>query len=1060
MNSHNHRVNGVKWFWCAAVLFMGMAACVWAASADEQKARQGKIDSFIQIAREQIKRGSYTQAQVELDKPFGADFAAFVTDAQKKEIESLRAKIQEAAGQRDKISQMLQQSDQLTAAGQFDQAAALLREVQASPYISTQEKAIVAASLEGLDAKIKAHQSQVQALYDDSAKRYQEGQLEAARAGFAEVAASGVSVSGDRSAGDYVTAIDAAIAAQRQQQAQATDLQVEQLLPADTATAQTQVTAPAESPVAAAVPKAPTAVQPASDSAESSYLQVIRRERSVKTDYTTAIVNDALTRSQTLRQEGKFEEGRQILRRAMSVVDRNKLLLGDALYTDYAARLNNEEQSLNEQQRTVVAEQAKQREEEAEKITGQIRQDIDAQRAQAIEEYMDRAYAFQEEQRYEEAMGQLEQLLAIDPHNHRALIMKKSLEHWTRFIEQRRIQEEVEREEMELLLETNRKTIPFSKEINYPRNWKEISARRDKLLEETQNPVDVAVNKQLDQTINLTMLTPDTTLEEAINILRNSVDPPLVVFVNWPDLSQNAFVERDTPVNVSGEGFNAVVLRTALNRILEAVSSAAMAELGYIVEDGVITIATKTSLPTRFKYEIYDVADLVNPPANFDEEYGGMMGGQSGGGGGFGGGGGSTGGGGGGSSFGGGGGGGGSSFGGGGGGSRGGGGGGSRGGSGGGSRGGSSGGSGSDIGNWRSEERAWQLIWTIQQTIEPDSWYEEGGDGRIDQYGESKLIIWQTPEVHRQIKDFVEQLRKGLGNQIAIEARFLLVGENFLEDIGVDISRISADLGGKWGQALGGNVVFQQNSADLTAPRPTTLPGSLGGITTPAFEVESTYGILDDLLVDFIIRATQMYQNSRQLTAPKAVVLNGESATMEVVKQTRLETNKELVTDTSTTDNVSQTYAYWDTELEDMMSGVTMSITPVITADKKYVVLRIVTYLIDLNTDQTGTAIGIVPGSDEPITNTYTLPIQQMSSIMTRVSVPDRGTVMLGGLTLTADREVEAGVPILGKLPLLGRLFSNKSQIKDKQILLILVKPTIMLPEETEEDAVGALTQK
>jgi general secretion pathway protein D len=86
------------------------------------------------------------------------------------------------------------------------------------------------------------------------------------------------------------------------------------------------------------------------------------------------------------------------------------------------------------------------------------------------------------------------------------------------------------------------------------------------------------------------------------------------------------------------------------------------------------------------------------------------------------------------------------------------------------------------------------------------------------------------------------------------------------------------------------------------------------------------------------------------------------------------------------------------------------------------------------------------------------LPTQQITSIQTRVSVPDRGTVLLGGLTLTAEKEAESGTPILSKLPLLGRLFSNRSEVKDKQILLILVKPTIMLQEETEQDAISAMS--
>lgn len=53
--------------------------------------------------------------------------------------------------------------------------------------------------------------------------------------------------------------------------------------------------------------------------------------------------------------------------------------------------------------------------------------------------------------------------------------------------------------------------------------------------------------------------------------------------------------------------------------------------------------------------------------------------------------------------------------------------------------------------------------------------------------------------------------------------------------------------------------------------------------------------------------------------------------------------------------------------------------------------------------------------------------------------------------------EREAGVPILSKIPILGRLFSNRSKIKDQKILLILVKPTIILQEEVDAEAIAAL---
>ena len=59
--------------------------------------------------------------------------------------------------------------------------------------------------------------------------------------------------------------------------------------------------------------------------------------------------------------------------------------------------------------------------------------------------------------------------------------------------------------------------------------------------------------------------------------------------------------------------------------------------------------------------------------------------------------------------------------------------------------------------------------------------------------------------------------------------------------------------------------------------------------------------------------------------------------------------------------------------------------------------------------------------------------------------------------TRCAEVEKEAGVPILSKIPILGRAFSNRSKVKDTQVLLILVKPTIILQEEAEAEAIASM---
>jgi type II secretory pathway component GspD/PulD (secretin) len=57
---------------------------------------------------------------------------------------------------------------------------------------------------------------------------------------------------------------------------------------------------------------------------------------------------------------------------------------------------------------------------------------------------------------------------------------------------------------------------------------------------------------------------------------------------------------------------------------------------------------------------------------------------------------------------------------------------------------------------------------------------------------------------------------------------------------------------------------------------------------------------------------------------------------------------------------------------------------------------------------------------------------------------------MLGGQRLVGEIEIESGVPVLSKIPLVNRLFTNRTKIKDERTLLILIKPTIIIQSEEE----------
>jgi len=367
-------------------------------------------------------------------------------------------------------------------------------------------------------------------------------------------------------------------------------------------------------------------------------------------------------------------------------------------------------------------------------------------------------------------------------------------------------------------------------------------------------------------------------------------------------------------------------------------------------------------------------------------------------------------------------------------------------------------------------DMAQSLRQLIQESIEPDSWFElsDLGEGTIMTYPTTqpkKLAVYQTAEVHQQIADLLDQLRKALGEQVSIEARYLVVSENFLEDIGLDLD-FSYNIGGKWGL-----MTFSQGSSVVAAPTiGTGVAGSLGNITTanPSMGIIGGYGsVLDDLQVSFILRATQARSDSKSLAAPRLTVMSGERASF------------------SLTDMVS--YALPPTQTQGIFQGGTqggtvgqqgtfqnvnyttvgsiLSISPTISKDKKYVLLNIQTTQTDLlgfathEVADTGTTDGTTDGGGEPNSYQVSVPETETANVMTRVSVPDGGTLLLGGHKIAAQAEKEAGVPVLSKIPIIGALFTNRSKVRDERVLLILVKPTIILQDEKEQEAIAAMEE-
>jgi len=86
-----------------------------------------------------------------------------------------------------------------------------------------------------------------------------------------------------------------------------------------------------------------------------------------------------------------------------------------------------------------------------------------------------------------------------------------------------------------------------------------------------------------------------------------------------------------------------------------------------------------------------------------------------------------------------------------------------------------------------------------------------------------------------------------------------------------------------------------------------------------------------------------------------------------------------------------------------------------------------------------------------PVASAGPSPRRDLDRRRTTVSVPDKGSILLGGQRQTNEIEVEVGVPVLSKIPFINRFFTNRTTSKSESTLLILIRPEILIQQENED---------
>ncbi|QDU25291.1 Bacterial type II and III secretion system protein [Anatilimnocola aggregata] len=380
------------------------------------------------------------------------------------------------------------------------------------------------------------------------------------------------------------------------------------------------------------------------------------------------------------------------------------------------------------------------------------------------------------------------------------------------------------------------------------------------------------------------------------------------------------------------------------------------------------------------------------------------------------------------------------------------------------------------------------LIELITSTIEPDSWQDVGGPGSVSGFDTNlSLVVSQRQDIHERIADLLEQLRRLQDLQVTIEVRFITVSDRFFERIGIDFDFNIDDnthLNSFADQIPTSQVAVPTSPFDddgrsfavgLTPNGPTAdLDFRFGngsfGASTPTFggfdagsAANFGFAILSDIEVFFLLQAAQGDDRTNVLQAPKVTLFNGQQATI-------IDSSfRPFVT--SVVPVVGDFAAAHQPVIVVLSEGTMMSVQAVVSSDRRFVRLTLVPFFSQIGdvetftfngkvTTDSGTVVQDPANPDQTVTNgqtrtvegtTVQLPTLATTTVTTTVSVPDGGTVLLGGIKRLREGRVERGLPLVSKIPYVSRLFTNVGIGRDAQSLMMMVTPRIIIQEEEEE---------
>jgi len=282
----------------------------------------------------------------------------------------------------------------------------------------------------------------------------------------------------------------------------------------------------------------------------------------------------------------------------------------------------------------------------------------------------------------------------------------------------------------------------------------------------------------------------------------------------------------------------------------------------------------------------------------------------------------------------------------------------------------------------------------------------------------NSILVQGPPESVRIVSELIDKL-DGRPQQVMISTVF---GEATLGN--------SSDIGVSLGvTARGGNY----DSAGSTG----------GGGALPSFaDLLDNAGLNDASAGDFarglniygrindftgVLRALEARSDFKILSRPTVYTANNRKAVISSGTRIAVPTNQFNSGTTGQSTNI---------EYRDVL--LRFEVVPLINSDDE------VTLRISLINDTVG---------EDQVVGDLTVPTIGTETVTTTVTVKNNATVVIGGLVTERELNSKNGVPVLSRIPGIGRLFSRTTKKVDRSELLVFIQPKIVNGDTSQQEA-------